>query len=105
MPFRPAWGHDVLSGTEPAERLRQRVREIVAETAPDQSVNVTDDSDLIADLGYHSLALIELVFAIEDAFECPPIDDEAIVGVKTVGDIADHLIAWLAQNASEMGGQ
>ena len=44
---------------------------------------------LIDDLGYTSLRLIELCIAVERAFALPPLDQDALAGVRTVGDLVD----------------
>jgi len=44
---------------------------------------------LIDDLGYTSLRLLELCIAVERAFALPPLEQDALAGVRTVGDLVD----------------
>jgi acyl carrier protein len=44
---------------------------------------------LIDDLGYTSLRLLELYIAVERAFALPPLGQDALAGVSTVGDLVD----------------
>jgi len=44
---------------------------------------------LIDDLGYTSLRLLELCIAVERAFALPPLGQDALAGVSTVGDLVD----------------
>ena len=46
-------------------------------------------SALIDDLGYTSLRLLELCIAVERAFALPPLGQDALAGVSTVGDLVD----------------
>lgn len=65
----------------------QRVREIIATMAPDTPESVTDTQDLIADLGFDSLRLMELTVVLERAFDLPPYRPEQLAGVLTVGAV------------------
>ena len=44
---------------------------------------------LIDDLGYTSLRLLELCIAVERAFALPPLEQDALARVRTVGDLVD----------------
>lgn len=61
--------------------------------APEEGVDVALDSDLRDDLGYHSLALVELGFLLEDAFALDPIPREVAEPVRTVRDVATLVLA------------
>jgi acyl carrier protein len=80
----------------PESELRDGVRTIVAELAPEEGVpEVTDDHRLVEDLGFHSLAVLELAFTLEDQFDLDPIEEDRAAGIKTVRDIADLVVAEL----------
>ena len=51
---------------------------------------VTENSEIIDDLGADSLDIVDLVMTLEDEFDTE-ITDEMIEGLKTVGDIV-HFI-------------
>ncbi|MEU4659402.1 acyl carrier protein [Streptomyces sp. NPDC023723] len=71
--------------------LFDQLRELLAVTVEDVSVEeVGLDSVLKDDLGVDSLALLELVAAIEDRWQVQvPVDDAA--RLTTVREIVDHL--------------
>ena len=69
---------------------------IVLELAPDGAgQQVESHSRLAEDLAYHSLALVELGFAIERAFGLDPISAEDVEDVRTAGDLADFVTTRL----------
>jgi acyl carrier protein len=72
--------------------LRESVREIVMELAPNQEAQATDDATLVDDLQYTSLSLTELAFTLEDEFDLSPIDEPTARAISTVGDICDHVL-------------
>jgi acyl carrier protein len=77
------------------EQVRALVAEVIAELAPVNDVEVSDSLRLIEDLGYHSLALMELAFALEDEFELSPIDEQTAQSITTVALITDHVVGEL----------
>ncbi|MGW4905294.1 hypothetical protein [Streptomyces sp. NPDC004270] len=83
------------------EELRQEIREIVISMAPDQSRAADADPELVDGLGYHSLALLELAFALEDEYSLPPIDRESALTIRKVGDVADYVLSQLRDLADE----
>jgi acyl carrier protein len=62
------------------------VREIIVSTLGCDESIVTEDASVKDDLGADSLAVVELVMAIEDAFGIS-IDEEKMKEIQTVGDI------------------
>lgn len=57
--------------------VESRVREIVVEQLGVNADEVTSDASFIDDLGADSLDTVELVMALEEAFECEIPDEEA----------------------------
>jgi acyl carrier protein len=57
--------------------IEARVREIVVEQLGVNADEVTADASFIDDLGADSLDTVELVMALEEAFECEIPDEEA----------------------------
>ena len=53
-------------------------------------MDVTEKTHLVADLGFDSLGLMEVIAALEDKFEIT-IADEALREVNTIGDVAQAL--------------
>ncbi len=70
------------------ERLTAILREHTGET----ELSISRDTVLLADLGMNSFELIEVVCAVEDAFDIE-IPDRAIKNLKTVGDVIDFIEA------------
>ena len=66
------------------------MREVIAETVGCDLEKVTREAELEADLGADSLAAMELVMALEEAFDIE-VDDSALDQFKTVGDLADYV--------------
>ena len=69
----------------------QRVIGLLREAGYDSPIYL--HGALIDDLGYTSLRLLELCIAIERAFALPSLGQEALVGVRTAGDLVDLLRA------------
>ncbi|MFF4579776.1 hypothetical protein [Streptomyces sp. NPDC001389] len=89
------------------EDTRRQIREIVISMAPEAgAADATDpDPDLVETLGYHSLALLELAFALEDEYALPPIDQESAQGIRKVSDVEDYVLAQLRQDAADGGAR
>ena len=57
--------------------IEQRVKKIVAEQLGVSEAEVKNESSFQEDLGADSLDTVELVMALEDAFDCEIPDEEA----------------------------
>jgi acyl carrier protein len=89
---------DLLPGTQATkfqtvEDLRSAVRSIIIELAPKAKGEPAGTARLVDDLGYHSLALLELAFALEDEFELQPIDEPTARRITTIDDVLNHVTA------------
>jgi acyl carrier protein len=72
------------------------VRELVIELAPNpDGAAGKSDPHLVDDLEYHSLALMELAFTLEDEFELDPLDEETALSIVTLGDVERHVVSAL----------
>ena len=89
---------EVGAGQVPAV-VRQIVR-LVAPQAPDE---LTEANRLIGDLGFHSLALAELVFTLEDMFGLGAVSPEEVMTLNSVGDISVGDIVKLVADAVVKG--
>lgn len=87
----------VLDGTDEAA-TRARVRELVVRMAPRKGALDAAELDLTTDLGYHSLALLELAFALEEAFGLPPTTEPLARGLRTSADVEAYVLG--ARNGS-----
>jgi acyl carrier protein len=79
---------------------RARVRAIIIELSPEPGgAKDSGPTRLVEDLGYHSLALLELGFTLEDEFNLPPIDQEQVQHITTVEEIEDLVLGLLVQKS------
>ena len=72
------------------EAILEKVRSIVAEQLSVEAGEVKPDSNFQDDLGADSLDTVELVMALEEAFDIE-IPDEAAEGIATVGDAVKYI--------------
>jgi acyl carrier protein len=63
------------------------LRRVIREMAPVAPPSVAARDELVGNLGFDSLGVIELVGALEDALEVPPIDDDLIPTLQRVADV------------------
>lgn len=68
----------------------EKVKSIVADQLDVEEEKVTAEASITEDLGADSLDVVDLVMSIEDEFEIE-IPDEAVEGIKTVGDIVSYI--------------
>ena len=72
------------------DAILEKVRSIVSEQLSVDSGEVKLDSNFQNDLGADSLDTVELVMALEEAFDIE-IPDEAAEGIATVGDAVKYI--------------
>lgn len=70
-----------------AADTRTVVLEIVRELAPSGVTEVGLDTALVAELGFDSLGLIELLVALEDELGLPAIDTQRMGKMERVADL------------------
>jgi len=72
------------------ENYEQKVKDIIVEQLGVAPEKVAPEASFIDDLGADSLDTVELVMALEEAFDIE-IPDEAAEGLQTVGDAINYL--------------
>lgn len=75
-----------------ADSIEQQVTEIIREQLDVKAEDIGLDKTFTEDLGADSLAIVELVLALEEQFEIK-IPDEEVENIKTVGDAVRHIQA------------
>jgi acyl carrier protein len=68
----------------------EKLKDIISDKLNVESSDISMETSFIDDLEADSIALFELIMAIEEEFDIE-IDDEAIEGISTVGDIVNYL--------------
>lgn len=67
-----------------------RVKKVVAEVLKVDLSRVSDESRFVEDLGASSMESVELIAAFEEEFDID-MDEQAALGVKTVGDAVSFI--------------
>mgnify|MGYP005771914285 CR=1 FL=1 len=70
--------------------MLERMRPIIAEQLDIDESQITEDSSFKDDLGADSLAVVELIMALEDEFSIE-IPTENLEAMSTVKDVMDYL--------------
>ncbi len=72
--------------------IEEKVRKIVAEKLSVDQEEVVPEASFVDDLGADSLDLVELIMAMEEAFDME-ISDEDAEKLQTVKDAVDYIAA------------
>jgi acyl carrier protein len=76
--------------TTTKDSIEDQVREIICEQLDVKKEDVTSGKTFNDDLGADSLAIVELVLALEEKFDIK-IPDEEVDNIKTVGDAVAYI--------------
>lgn len=79
-----------------SEQTFAKIRTIVAEELNVAEDDVTMDASFQDDLGADSLALVELIMALEEQFDLDSIPDEDAEKIKSVKDAVDYIDSRLS---------
>ncbi len=63
-----------------------KVKELIAQQLNKSVEEITDDKDIVKDLGADSLDVVEMLMSLEEEFNVT-VPEEDAVNIKTVGDI------------------
>ncbi len=75
-----------------SDTIQDRVKAIICEQLDIKTEDMTLESSFIDDLGADSLDIVELVMAMEDAFQMD-IPDEEAEKIQTVNDAIEYIRA------------
>ena len=64
----------------------EKLREIIATQFGIDESSITENTDIVGDLGADSLDVVEMMMSLEDEFAVT-IEDDKIAELKTVGDV------------------
>ncbi|WP_068550103.1 acyl carrier protein [Thermosulfidibacter takaii] len=78
------------------KEVEAKIKEIIVEQLNVDESEVTPEASFIDDLGADSLDIVELVMAIEEAFDIE-IPDEDAEKIKTVKDAVDYVVKKLEE--------
>lgn len=73
------------------EEILKTLQTMIAEQFAVSADDVTMETSFEDDLGADSVDLVELVMALEEAFEVEEIPEEELTGMKTVGDTVRYI--------------
>ena len=73
------------------EEILKTLRDMIAEQFAIDPASVTMDTSYEDDLSAESVDLVELMMALEEAFEVEEIPEEELAGMKTVGDTVRYI--------------
>ena len=73
----------------------ERVRSLIAEQLGVDAKEMRPDADILEDLGADSLDVVEMVMAIEEAFDIEIADEDA-EAMRTVGDVEAYVVKRLS---------
>ena len=65
----------------------ERLRALIAEQFSISEDSIDMDTSFADDLGADSLDVVELTMALEEEFDMSEVDEEAVAGLATVGDV------------------
>jgi acyl carrier protein len=81
------------------EARAARVWQMVGEMSPLGAREARPGDRLVEDLGYDSVALLELALSLEVEFGLKEIEEDEAVDLRTVGDITDLVLAMAPEQS------
>ena len=81
--------------SESSVSVGERVRSLIAEQLGVEPGEMRPDAGILDDLGADSLDVVEMVMAIEEAFDIEINDDDA-EAMRTVGDVEAYVVKRLS---------
>ena len=74
------------------DEILNRMKKVICEQLEADEATVTEKTSFVDDLGADSLAIVELVLAMEEAFGVAIPDDQA-ENLRTIGDAVNYVLA------------
>jgi acyl carrier protein len=79
------------------DAVKRRVSTIVGQVAPKSKASPGPETKLVEDLGYTSLALMDLAVALEKEFALSSFSQDEAAGISTVEDVQDVILQQLEE--------
>jgi acyl carrier protein len=79
-----------MATSDKTKEIVEKVKQIISEQLGVEEADVTSSASFVDDLGADSLDTVELVMALEEAFDLE-IPDEAAEKIRTVQDATDYI--------------
>ncbi len=76
-------------------QLQSQIAEIVASQLGVDVTQITPEASILDDLGADSLDVVELVMALEEAFDIE-VPDEDVENIRTIGDVQSYVAGRVA---------
>ena len=71
--------------------VQHRIREIICEQLGVEAAQLLPEASILDDLGADSLDVVELVMALEEAFDIE-VPDSDVEGMRTLGDVERYVV-------------
>ena len=71
----------------------EKLRALIAEQFTVSEASIDLETAFVDDLGADSLDVVELTMALEEEFDIPEVDEDAIAKMATVGDVLRYISA------------
>ena len=69
----------------------EKIRAIICDKFALEESEVTMETSFVEDLSADSLDMVEVIMALEEEFEIGEISEDALTGIKTVGDATEFI--------------
>ena len=69
----------------------EKVKALLSQQLDIDEDTITEDTNIVDDLGADSLDVVELTMAIEEEFDIPETDEETLYKLLTVGDVFRYI--------------
>jgi len=73
--------------------IYEKLRSIIAEQFSLSEDSITMETSFVDDLGADSLDAVELIMALEEAFDIPEVDEDTVAEFHTVSDVFSFISA------------
>ena len=68
-----------------------KIKEILSSQFDVDADSITQDTDIVDDLGADSLDLVDMLMSLEDEFNIGEVPDEMVEKIRTVGQLVTYI--------------